>query len=312
MNIAVLRPSKPAAAEADSPAVRQITGLLRGFSLEATRPKADDVLALAQAAPEGTHVYLSAIPTRPSSELADQAALVRGAGLEPVPHIAVRNFASFDELASLLERLNRGAAVRRALIISGDRNDAAGPFNASLDVIESGLLQQHGITSIGVAGHPDGHPLVSDDVMRRALVAKLEAAEQSGLRADIVTQFGFDANAMIRWVKRLRDLGIEAPVRLGLAGPTSLATLLRYAQRCGVKASAGGLARNAGLMKQLFGVSAPDGILRALAHENATGSLGDVAVHFFSFGGIGATARWASHAAQGRITLEGGGFSVQP
>ncbi len=61
---------------------------------------------------------------------------------------------------------------------------------------------------------------------------------RGGLKADVVTQFGFDANGMIRWVKKLRDLGIEAPVRIGMAGPTNLTTLLKYAQRCGVKASA--------------------------------------------------------------------------
>jgi methylenetetrahydrofolate reductase (NADPH) len=215
-------------------------------------------------------------------------------------------------LSALIGRLSAQAGVRHVLIISGDRGDSAGPFTASLEIIESGILQQHGITHVSIAGHPDGHPVVADEVMHRALVAKIEAAEQSGLVVDIVTQFGFDANGITRWVMKMRDLGIEAPIRIGLAGPTNLTTLLKYAQRCGVKASIGGITKHAGLVKNLFGVSAPDSVVRVLAGENATGSLGNVAVHYFSFGGVAATSKWAAHAAQGRITLEGDGFSVEP
>ena len=65
---------------------------------------------------------------------------------------------------------------------------------------------------------------------------------------------------------------------------------MRYAKRCGVRASTQGLARNAGLMKHLLGAAAPDGIIRALIEANRDGELGEIAPHLFSFGGIGATA----------------------
>lgn len=293
--------------------LERIQDFLIDFSLEATRPKPADIEALRAEAPAGTRIYLSAIPTHPVDELADQAAAIRAAGLEPVPHVPVRNLHSREEIIRLLERFQNEAQVTHLLVIGGDRADSAGPFNTSLDLIESGLLQRYGIRHVGLAGHPEGHPRVSNDVLDRALRAKAEAAEQSGLTADIVTQFSFDSAGILAWIGRLRDYGIENPVRIGFAGPTSLTKLLKYAQRCGVKASATGLARNAGLMKHLFGVSAPDGLVRVLADEAARGTLGDVAAHFFSFGGIGATARWAAHAAQGRFTLEGdSGFSVAP
>lgn len=302
---------KPSARfEADS--VDDIRAFLQDFSLEVTRPKLSDLEAIRDSAGAGVRVYVSAIPTRPSLELVDQAAMTRKVGLEPIPHIAVRNYTSRDELSSLIGRLAAEAGVRHVLVISGDRGDSAGPFTSSLEIIESGMLQQHGITHVSVAGHPDGHPVVADDVMNRALIAKIEAASQSGLTADVVTQFAFDTAGITRWIMKMRDLGIEAPIRIGLAGPTNLTTLLKYAQRCGVKASIGGITKHAGLVKNLFGVSAPDSIVRALAAENATGALGNVAVHYFSFGGVAATSKWAAHAAQGRIVLEGDGFSVEP
>lgn len=301
---------KPARFESDT--VDDIRAFLADFSIEVTRPKLADLEAVRDKAGTGIRVYVSAIPTRPSADLVEQSAMARQCGLEPVPHIAVRNYSSRDELSALIGRLSAEAGVRRVLIISGDRANAAGPLTNSLEIIESGVLQQHGITHVSIAGHPDGHPVVSGDVMQRALHAKIETAEQSGLKADIVTQFGFDASAITRWVMKMRDLGIECPVRIGLAGPTNLTTLLKFAQRCGVKASIGGITKHAGLVKNLFGVSAPDAIVRALASENAAGALGVAGVHFFSFGGVAATSKWAAHAAQGRISLEGDGFTVEP
>lgn len=305
-------PLRKPVASTHSSSVDDICAFLDDFSIEVTRPKLADLEAIRTNAGSPIRVYVSAIPTRPSVELVEQSTMARQAGLEPIPHIAVRNYTSRDELSTLIGRLAGEAGVKQILIISGDRADSAGPFNASLEIIESGMLQQHGITHVSIAGHPDGHPVVSADVMHRALVAKVEAAEQSGLTADIVTQFGFDAQSISRWIMKMRDLGIECPVRIGMAGPTNLTTLLKFAQRCGVKASLGGVTKHAGLVKHLFGVSAPDSLVRALANENSLDSLGTVAAHFFSFGGVAATSKWAAHAAQGRITLEGEGFTVEP
>lgn len=298
------------AADAASETVASISAFMRGASLEATRPTTDDVDALKAAAAPGAPVFLSAVPARPQEDVVGQAALVRAAGLEPVPHLAVRNFASPDALGRFLDRLAGEAGVRRLLVIAGDRAEPAGPFHGALEAIDSGLISRRGIVEIGISGYPDGHPRIAQHELDRLLAAKLEAAQQTGLSVQIVTQFCLDAVPLIAWLKKLRDHGIDHPVRVGLAGPTSLATLMRYAKRCGVRASTQGLARNAGLIKHLLGASAPDGIVRALIEANRDGELGDVAPHLFSFGGIGATARWAAATAAGKITLDREGFGV--
>jgi methylenetetrahydrofolate reductase (NADPH) len=129
----------------------------------------------------------------------------------------------------------------------------------------------------------------------------------------IVTQFCFDAAAILQWIRRLRDFGLEHPVRVGLAGPTSLPALLRYSRRCGVRASIEGLARQSGLARQLFAMTAPDALVQALAQARSDRSLGMVKPHFFAFGGVAATARWASAVAEGHITLGASpGFRVEP
>jgi methylenetetrahydrofolate reductase (NADPH) len=295
----------------NSAAVRRIADFLRGFTIEATRPTPADFEDLQTVASKPEGLYLAAISSRPAAEMVEFAAATRSAGFEPVPHLAVRNLPSRAAFDDLLSRLAGEAGVKRALVIAGDADRATGPYASALDAIESGLLQRHGIVEIGIAGHPEGHPRVSMEVLDRALAAKVEAARLTGLKLHIVTQFSFSAAAIEKWILRVRDLGIETPIRIGMAGPTRLATLLRYAARCGVKASAQGLTRQGGLIKHLVGTSAPDGVIRPLAE--AAHRLGKVSAHFFSFGGVAATARWVAAAAAGHITLDrADGFRVEP
>jgi methylenetetrahydrofolate reductase (NADPH) len=300
-------------ARAHDDAVHAIADFARGYSLEATRPSTDEIAVLAGIAPAGTLIYLSAVPGRPVEEVIAAARALARSGFEPVPHLAARSFATAAALDDFLSRAAGEADVRRMLVIAGDRDPPAGDFRSARDVIDGGWLQRHGMVAIGIAGYPDGHPRLAPHELDRFLADKIEAAQATGLKVHIVTQFGFDPAAILAWISHLRDFGIELPVRIGLAGPTGLATLLRYAQRCGVRASALGLARQAGLVRQLFAMSAPDALVRALAQARAEGRLGEVKPHFFSFGGLAATARWAEAVAQGGITLDGrAGFRVEP
>jgi methylenetetrahydrofolate reductase (NADPH) len=284
---------------------------MREYSLEASRPSTVDIAALTVIAPAGANIYISAVPAQREDEEIAHAAQLRRAGFEPIPHIAVRTFASIDAVDRLFTRLTSVAAVRQALIIAGDRDPPAGALRSALDLIDGGVLQRHGIREIGIAGYPEGHPRIPRHDLDRALADKIAAAEATGLKVHIVTQFCFDATAIVGWIRRVRDFGFDVPIKIGLAGPTSLPTLMRYAGRCGVAASMQGLARHAGMMRHLFAMSAPDAIVRALTVERE--SLGDIRVHFFSFGGLVRTARWASAVEHGHIALEGGqGFRVEP
>lgn len=293
--------------------VRRITAFMSRFSLEATKLGADEITALQGIVPAGTPVYLTAVPGRLASALIEPAKRLRAAGLEPVPHLAARSVASQSMLDDLVSRFATEAGVRNILIIAGDRDHPAGPFASAIEVIESGLLQRYGIGEVGIAGYPEGHPRLAPLVLEQALAAKIEAAEQTGLKVHIVTQFCFDAAAVLDWLIRLRNGGIEHPVRVGMAGPTSLSTLLRYAQRCGVRASAQGMTRQGGLFKHLIGTAAPDGLIRPLADAVNEGRVGHVMPHFYSFGGGAATARWASAVRAGHVVLDrADGFRVEP
>src|SRR5208282_5238784 len=132
--------------------VGRIAAFMADFSLETTRPSDADIAALTVLA-RGRRVYISAVPNRAAQESVATAIRLRAAGFEPVPHLAVRNFASVEAFDDLLTRLNGEAAVDSVLVIAGDRGEC-GAFRRAIDAIDSGVLQRRGIRTIGVAGYP--------------------------------------------------------------------------------------------------------------------------------------------------------------
>jgi methylenetetrahydrofolate reductase (NADH) len=270
------------------------SALARRYSLETTRPDAAEIAALAEILPPGTPLYLTAVPTQDPDELIKAAAALRKSGLEPVAHIAARRFASAETLRELIAGLRGEADMRRLLLIGGDV-DTPGPFSDALSVIQRCGLRAAGIEEIGIGAYPEGHPRIPAGRLEAAMDEKIAAATAQGLRVHIISQFSFSPDRILGWLRQLRTCGISKPVKIGMAGPTSVPALLRYARRCGVAASLRGLV--SGLASGLVGHVGPDRIIDTLSAAN---DLGDVAVHYFCFGGTLETARYACEAAAGR------------
>jgi methylenetetrahydrofolate reductase (NADPH) len=262
------------------------------FSIEATRPNAAEIAQLAGILPRGTPIYFSAVPTLSRQDIVTAASSLRAARLQPIIHIAARRMRSVDALKDLLSALRREADVRRLLIVGGDV-DAEGPFADALAVIQKGRLREAGIEEIGIGAYPEGHPRISAARLEASLDEKIASATAQGLRVHIVSQFSFSADRIIAWLKQLRAGGIAVPVKIGLAGPTSVPALIRYAKRCGVNASLRGLM--SGAASALIGNVGPDRIVDALSA--AQDELGDAHPHYFSFGGLAATANSACKMA---------------
>ena len=280
-----------------------IPNFARTFSLEATRPNAGEIAALADLLPPGTPVYFSAVPTITPQELIAAAALLRKSGLEPIVHIAARRIRVAADLQNLLASLRGEADVRRLLVIGGDV-DTSGPFPDALAVIQKGRLREAGIEEIGIGAYPEGHNRIAPGRLAVALDEKIATAAAHGLGVHIVSQFSFSPEHILAWLKQLRACGITKPVKVGMAGPTSVPGLMRYAKRCGVNASLRGLM--AGAAAGLLGNIGPDRIVETLA---LAGDLGDAAPHYFSFGGALETARYACSTSR---RLAAGHAMAQP
>jgi methylenetetrahydrofolate reductase (NADPH) len=163
-------------------------------------------------------------------------------------------------------------------------------------VIETGLIERHGFRAVAIAGHPDGHPDVADAVIWAAMAAKVAALAERRLESQIVTQFSFDAARVLAWLRDVRARGIDLPVRIGIPGPTGVRTLLRYASRCGVAASAGAVAKYGLSLGRLLGHAGPDRFVAELQAGLDPALTGRVHLHIFPFGGFAQTADWLVQA----------------
>src|SRR5262249_29969758 len=152
----------------------------------------------------------------------------------PVPHLAARNLAGEVELDGFLCRLSQEAGVDRALVIGGDRDEPRGLYDYSLQILKSGVLQKHGVGMVFLSCYPEGHPRISDRLLDDARSEKLAAARDAGFATTLISQLCFEPAPIVKMARELRGNGITLPIRIGLAGPTSAATLLKYAIICGV------------------------------------------------------------------------------
>lgn len=269
------------------------------WSIEATLPKPEEIDALARIARPGMEVFLSTLPHVTLDNQLDTAERVRAAGLEPVPHIAARYVESRDAARAQIERLVGAADVNHVLLIAGDLGEPRGPLPSALAMLESGVFDGTPIRRIGIAGYPDGHPQIAADVLDQALGDKLRALAAAGIAAEIVGQFCFDARAIGAWIGRIREDWPDVPIRVGMAGPTSPRTLMRYAARCGVRASLSGIVQRLSMTLNLLKSVAPGSIVRHLnGHYDRLSPDGRLTAHFFSFGGLERTARWAAETAK--------------
>lgn len=266
--------------------------IARRFSIETTRPKPGEIDAVAAVVPKGTELYVTAVPTQTEDELIAAAANARRAGLEPVVHIAARRIASAEQLNNLLTRLRGEADVRRLLVIGGDL-DPIGPFADALAVIQKGRLREAGIEHIGIGAYPEGHPSIPAERLSASLDEKIAAAIAHGLQVRLVSQFSFAPDSIVAWLKQLRGCGIVQPVSVGMVGPTTMPSLIRFAKRCGVATSLKGLV--SGAASALIGNVGPDKIIEAL--DGARDAIGDVHPHYFTFGNLVATAEYGTRVA---------------
>jgi methylenetetrahydrofolate reductase (NADPH) len=251
----------------------------------------------------GKKMYVSHLPRQRWSETGSACRAVHAAGFDPVPHIPVRLLADPASLHRLLDDLVRHAQVREVLLIAGDYAKAVGPYSTVVDVLCSGLLDQHGLRRVSFAGHPEGHPTVALDEIRRAELEKTVLASRLRLEVTLLTQFFFESAPFLRWAHEMRSRNAHARLIGGLAGPANFATLFRFATRCGVGPSIRALgARPVSLMK-LAGDHGPEMVLRELAAASGNDTRAFDGIHLFCFGGFLRTCEWLYSIAQGHFAL---------
>ena len=268
--------------------------LVAGASIEIAARELHEAGEAVRAAASGRQVFIPWTPNLDARAMMAATSRASELGLAPVPHVVARRLASEQAARELLGELGRRGA-ETVLLVGGDLREPAGPYRSSFELLASGLLQRCGLGQAGVCGYPEGHPQIDPAILAEDLDRKLGYARANDMRLFVVSQFCFDADAVARWAAGLRARGVDAPLRVGVAGPTTVARLLRLAVQCGIGHSMRALRGRVGSLTRLASTHDPAGLIREIAGARlAAPSLDPLSIHLFAFGGIAPTAQWLS------------------
>lgn len=268
--------------------------LLTDYSLEMTAKDVEKLEEAAHVIPKGTHISVTFLPGEDFAARVRAAKAVKRLGFLPVPHLSARRIRSESELAEILDAVTGEIQTDHVFVVAGDPPRPEGPYEDALAIIRSGLLKQAGIRNVGISGYPEGHPDITREKLDRALLDKQASLQEQGLDFAIMTQFGFDAEPVFAWLQKIRAAGVHAPARIGVAGPASVKTLLRFAARCGVGASAKVMSKYGTSILNLLNTAGPDPLVKEMAAAIDPAVHGEVMLHFYPFGGLAKTAQWAT------------------
>jgi methylenetetrahydrofolate reductase (NADPH) len=139
--------------------------------------------------------------------------------------VAARLVADRAHLEEILRWLDEHG-LREIHVIGGDSREPVGPYASAFQLLGAMSRLEHGIEEVGIGGYPEGHPLIDDEELDRALLDKQPFASY------VVTQLCFDADAILGWISDIRHRGI------GLPGVVDRKKLLQVSLKVGVGDSA--------------------------------------------------------------------------
>ena len=233
------------------------------FSLEIS-PQAD-----VKTLPEVKDVYITMLPGGDYKDTARKAIELVEAGYNPVPHFPARSISDEKDLEDYILRCKDGG-VKQALVIGGGR-EPLGKFDSSYQILETGLFD--GI-KIGIAGHPEGSPDISDSELEKAMIDKKPYADY------IVTQWLLDPKLIIDFISKQ-----TVPVHVGITGPLKITSLIKFANIVGAKNSLNFLKSNFSKALDLMKPKDPNELIEKLKMHTDF-------FHIYTFGGLKETNKW--------------------
>jgi methylenetetrahydrofolate reductase (NADPH) len=241
--------------------------------------------------PGDVTVTVTASPARGLARTLEVAERLAAGGHRVVPHLAARQVTGASQLQEILERL-AGCGIAEVLVIAGDVSEPAGPFGGALDLLAAMAEAGHRLDQVGIAGYPERHPFIHDDVTIQAMWDKRRYATY------IVSQLCFHPRVVAAWVQRVRRRGVELPIHVGVPGPVDAAKLLRVSTRIGIGESARFVRRHRGWLPHLLrpGGYRPGRLVEGLAASLCDPAGGVAGLHVYTFNEVARTERWRQQA----------------
>ena len=219
--------------------------------------------------PKVQDVYITMLPGNDFRDVANKAKELVQNGFNPVPHFPARSIKNLNELKDYVS-MCKDFGVKQALVIGGS-TEPIGDYHCSLQILESGLLEGF---KIGIAGHPDGSPDISDSDLEKAMKDKKPFADY------IVTQWLLDSQSIAKFISKQ-----TLPVHVGITGPLKISSLLKFASIVGAKNSLNFLKSNATKAVDLLKPKDPNELIESLKSTTEN-------FHIYTFGGLKETNKW--------------------
>jgi methylenetetrahydrofolate reductase (NADPH) len=237
--------------------------MIMNFSLEITMKT--DLSTL----PKVKDVYITMLPGNDFRQVANKATELVKSGFNPVPHFPARSIKNMEQLKEYVQICKDGG-VKQALVIGGSAQPI-GDFHCSLQLLETGLFENF---RVGIAGHPDGSPDISEQDLEKAMIDKKPYADY------IVTQWLLDTKTIAKFISKQ-----TLPVHVGITGPLKISSLLKFASIVGAKNSINFLKSNALKAIDLLKPRDPNSIIEELKVNTDS-------FHIYTFGGLKETNKW--------------------
>ena len=219
--------------------------------------------------PKVKDVYITLLPGEDFRQVADKAKELTNLSFNPVPHFPARSIKNLNVLKDYIKRC-KDCGVKQALVIGGSAQPI-GDFHCSLQLLETGLFEG---LRIGIAGHPDGSPDISDSDLEKAMKDKKPYADY------IVTQWLMEPKPVIKFVSKQ-----TIPVHAGITGPMKISSLLKFANTVGAKNSINFIKSNLGKTFDLLRPKDPNDLIEKV--KSVTSNF-----HIYTFGSLKETNKW--------------------
>ena len=214
-------------------------------------------------------VYITLLPGGDFKETADQAKKLVKKGFNPIPHFPARSIENEAQLKEYISRCKDGG-TKQVLVIGGSR-EPIGDFDSSIQVLETGYFEN---IRIGIAGHPEGSPDISDSKLEKAMNDKKPYADY------IVTQWLLDPQPIIDFISKQ-----TVPVHVGITGPLKITSLIKFANIVGAKNSLNFLKSNFSKALDLMKPKDPNDLIGKVKSQTDN-------FHIYTFGGLKETNKW--------------------
>lgn len=241
--------------------------------------------------PAGADVSVTCSPAKGISVTQEYTEQLMADGFHAVPHFAARMVESEEHVEQLATWL-REKEIREIFVIAGDAPEPLGPYEGVVAFLTDLLKHETGLTKVGIAAYPDGHALISDEIITDALHTKQAMLAKAGIEGVASTQMCFDEDKIRTWLEGERANGFTLPIRLGIPGVVDRARLMRMGTRLGIGTSMRYLSKNKSTVMKLMapGGFDPTDMVGELAGDAER--LGIEGLHSFTFNAVAETLQW--------------------